>query len=159
MYPFRGNLSLNHREEHDDDEEQDRGRGSPRRSLGNIVVDVVRDRVHVVTAGGSSLPVEQGDDRRVLFKRTDQRSDHDVNDLRGKKRNGNAEEGFASGSAVDLRGLIVLLIDSLQTGKEDQNLIRQCVPDNVNAQSEHTVETAGAHVDPTDISQMENRVP
>ena len=134
MDPLLGNLELDCGENQDDDEEQNRGSGAVLDVALDLVIDVVNDRVEVVGSaaiGGGFA--EQADDRGVFLERPDEARDHDVEDLRGKERDGDVHHRLEAARGIDFRGIVILLVDVLETGEENQNLIRQRMPNDIDA--------------------------
>ena len=119
-----------------------------------VIVDIVDDGVHVVGAGHRARIVEQADDGGVFLEGADEGSDDDIEDLGRHQRNGHAPERLGLAGAVDLGGVVVLGIDALETGEEDEDLERDRRPDDVDAKRNHGRPSLRAG-DPHDIAVEE----
>ena len=159
MNPRLRNFELNSREEQNHQEQQDRGCRSVLDIAFDHVINVVNNRVHVVGAATIGRRfAKQTNNGGVFFEASNKGSDHDIEDLRGKKRNRDVHHGFEFTRGVDFGSIVILLIDVLQAREENQNLKRQAVPNDVDAKGDHGAPLRGALVNPLRISEVEDEV-
>ena len=141
MNPRFGDFTLKDRESHDDKEEDDRGgRGVLDLVVGDLLIDEEDDGLHRAWARGmielAAGLTKETDYGVVFFEGADEGRDHDVKNLRGKERNGDAHRCLEASSAVDLRGIVILSVDVLEAAQEDEDLVWEAVPDDIEADGE-----------------------
>ena len=109
---------------------------------------VLPDRAHFVP--------EYTDNARIFLKAADKACNNDVCNHRGKKGNGNAEEGTATRSAVDFCRIVVLLVDALQAAQKNENLEGERIPYDIDNKNGNVLPISRARVDPVDGICAEN---
>ena len=138
---------------HEYDGEQNQGRStgsSVLRTVGvKFAVDIADHGVEAISLTcRTHVIAEDTDDAGVFLEATDKARDNDVSQHGGQQRNGDSGQNSEFGSAVDLSGIVVLLVDALQTAQQNQDLKGQRIPNDINDHYYHVCSVGGAGVDP-----------
>ena len=88
-------------------------------------------------ANRTHILAEDTDNAGIFLETADKAGDDNLGQHGRKKRNGDAGEDTATGCAVYLGSIVILLIDALQTAQENQDLEGQCIPYDVNHHNRH----------------------
>ena len=150
-------VKIDHRDHENNPEKDQRGRGGLSLTLIDEVIDITDHRVQ--TSGitrGTHIVTEDTDDGGIFLKSADEAGDDDVGDHGREQRDGDLGEDAPLGRAVDLGGVVVLLVDALQTAQQDQNLEGKRVPDDIEGHHENIVPIFRALIDPVDRLDAEN---
>ena len=135
MRLFLADLQVDHRNDKDDYEEDQRRRA--RLSVEIVGQRVVNERNHGIQLSVRHVRIPNTDDARVLLKASDKARDNDVGDHRGKKGYGDTGEYSPTRGAVDHCRFVILLVDALQAAEQYEYLERQCVPNDIDDQYRH----------------------
>ena len=126
-------IQINHRNDENDAEQDER-----RRRCATLVMSgdgVVNEADHRVKSSGRTgrthIVTEDTDNARIFLEAADKAGNYDVGKHGRKERNGNLRKDAYARRAVDLRRIVILLVDALQTAEKDQNLKGQSVPDDI----------------------------
>ena len=110
----------------------------------------------VVVGYGAHGITEDTDDAGVLLEATDKAGDDNISQHGGKQGNGDAGEHSPTGSGVNTGSLVVLLVDTLQTAQQDEDLKGQCVPYNIDHHNHDVCPVLGAGIHPVDVINAYN---
>ncbi len=123
-----GNLVVDPGDHHDYQEEQYRPcEGVAVLAVVNVAVDIADDGTHIVV--GTHLFAENTHDGGVLFHTAHDTGDEQVADLRRHHRGGDTPQNGIAAGTVDLRCVVVLLVDRLHSTEEYQDLEGKSRPD------------------------------
>ena len=123
--------------QNDEEEDQCRRAGVgriPARIAVEHVIHVTHDGVH---AGHVQVRAEDGDLIRVRLEGPDEARDDQIEDHGGDHGEGDAPEDAALRGAVDLRGIVIILLDRSERAGQDQDLEGHDHPDGVQAHHQH----------------------
>lgn len=157
MNPSFANLELDDGEHENDTEEDDGGGGCQghhaiERCQTDVVINIEDDRFEVDAAGGAGRNdagrVNDGDNRGICFERPNDGGDQNIEDHRRNQRDSDARERPHPIRAVDLRCLVILFVDSLNTGKENNDFKGESIPNAVNQNDRHRRPIGGSGGDP-----------
>ena len=143
-------IQVDHGDHEYDGEEDQGGGGGAAFAVAQCVVDVADHGVEGLTAHGLHIVTEDTDDGGLLLEAADEAGDDHVSQHGGEQGHRDLGEHADTGGAVHLGGVVILLVDALETAQKDQDLEGQGVPDDVDHQHRDVGPVARAGVDPVD---------
>ena len=149
-------VHIYHRNDEYDRKKNECGSRSTAFLISEGVIDIADHGVQRLTADSLHIVAEDTDDARIFLESADKAGDNNVGDHRGKERNGDLGEHAQTGSGIDLRGVIILLVYTLQTAEKDEYFEGERIPYDIDNENGNVLPISRSSVDPVDGISTEN---
>ena len=122
-------LQVNKSNREDNEEQNDRSCAGTSLVSSNVLVNVTNHSIESVWLSyGTESVTKYTYDTGIFLETTDKAGDNNVRNHGRKKRNGDSGEGSDFGSTVNLRRVVLLLVNALKTAEKNKDLEGQSIP-------------------------------